>query len=193
MNVDVTTEVEKDIPSMVSGFLNRATSNFKSSKSMIWRNWSTHDYSIYGSQNCSWVLQIIQNIEIQDFWVPILGNLHIYYSMFLLQLQDTARYKPKNDETTSKKWWWSDLALKRSQPFSWSAVATATNQPWNDLSFASGFPSLGWWRIYVLLIIEVIMIKVTKILQTIIISHHCHDDHKNDIKYMPISVSTIVI
>ena len=52
------------------------------------------------------------------FGVPILGNLHIYYSMFLLQLQDTARYKPKNDETTSKKWWWSDLALKRSQPFS---------------------------------------------------------------------------
>jgi hypothetical protein len=38
--------------------------------------------------------------------------------MFLLQLQDTARYTPKNDETTSKKWWWSDLALKRSQPFS---------------------------------------------------------------------------
>ena len=70
MNVDVTTEVEKDIPSMVSGCWWFPKQGYlKSSKSMIWRN-STHDYSIYiyGSQNCSWVLQIIQNIEIQDFW-----------------------------------------------------------------------------------------------------------------------------
>ena len=52
----------------VDGFLNRATSNhpkawFGETVPMI----TVYIY-IYGSQNCSWVLQIIQNIEIQDFW-----------------------------------------------------------------------------------------------------------------------------
>lgn len=133
---------------MVSGFLNRATSNHpkawfgETEVPMIISNYINIWVSklFMGTPNISKSSKILRSMI---FGVPILGNLHIYYTMFLLQLQDTARYKPKNDETTSKKWWWSDLAFKRSQPFSWSAVATTTNQPWNALVLCLWIPKLG--------------------------------------------------
>ena len=86
MNVDVTTEVEKDIPSMVSGCWWFPKQGYlKSSKSMIWRN-STHDYSIYiymGLKTVHGYSKSSKILRSRIFGVPILGNLHIYYTMFL--------------------------------------------------------------------------------------------------------------